>query len=238
MGRLWALAVATAAAIFLSCFFLWNAHSMYRVDAARISARIHRRLAFGFSIDIAAPVSRAPEKLGAGIVLLALAAVLWLVWQHRAHTVVRRLDDRRLRFGPVTGPGSWFVPVANLALPPVAHGELASGVDVATSGVRRRLPVVAIVVWWGLVLTGVGALLLGLALTPAHPVLLSARRADHDLSHAYAYLTLAGLAAMFCVLVITRRIAWDELRVVRSHGRSQVWMGWGRGTASPDAEEG
>jgi len=238
-GRLWLLAAGTAGAVVVFCLYLWNAHSMYAAHAQHHIDRIHEQLAIGRSIRVPALIAVRPERFNEGVVVFVLAAALWLGWQCWAHVMVRRLSSKRPRFSPLTGPASWFVPVANLVLPPVVHTELLYGSDAdgRESLGRGRVALAAMVVWWGLMITGLVWLVVGYGVQPTPPTLVPAVRFEHDMSAAYAYLTLSGLAGVVSVLLITRRISWNELRV-RSRRREQVWMSWPRGTRGAGTGEG
>ena len=85
-----------------------------------------------------------------GVVALGIAAIAWLVWQHRAHANLRPLGAGELRFTPGWAVGWWFVPFANLVRPPQAVSELVRASDPAGGTVEHRgRPTPRIVwVWW------------------------------------------------------------------------------------------
>ena len=68
--------------------------------------------------------SRVQVATTVGNALLVLAAVAWLVWQHRGHRNLARLGVRQLRFAPGWAVGWRFVPIANLWKPFQAIREL------------------------------------------------------------------------------------------------------------------
>ena len=72
------------------------------------------------------------ENRAAGIETVLLFVILaaglaWLMWQHRAQSNLRALGTQGLRFTPGWVVGWWFIPVANLALPPQTMSELWKG---------------------------------------------------------------------------------------------------------------
>jgi len=77
---------------------------------------------------------------------LVVTAVVWLIWQHRAHANLSGLGATQLRFTPGWAVGWWCVPLANLVKPFQTMRELwkASG---DTYG-WPALPTTALVGWW------------------------------------------------------------------------------------------
>jgi hypothetical protein len=94
---------------------------------------------------------RARALLNTELVLLLIAGIAWLVWQHRSQRLLsERLEAPGLRFTPGWAVGWWFVPLANLGVPPVAVSELwraSGGADGPGSPWRAR-PVPAALRWW------------------------------------------------------------------------------------------
>jgi hypothetical protein len=58
------------------------------------------------------------------LIVFIVTAVMWCVWQHRAHTNAIQLSGGGLRFTPGWAVGWWFIPVANLWKPFQAVREL------------------------------------------------------------------------------------------------------------------
>src|SRR5207247_3641963 len=65
----------------------------------------------------------------AQVVVLALAAIAFLRWLHRAHRNVVELGATDLRCGPGWAVGIWFVPIANLWRPKQVIDEVWRAID-------------------------------------------------------------------------------------------------------------
>jgi hypothetical protein len=87
------------------------------------------------------------------VILTVAVAVLWAIWQYRAHANVRALVPGA-RFRPLWGLASWVIPGANLVLAPLAMRELwrASNPDVEDWRRARTTPLLWL--WWLLILAG------------------------------------------------------------------------------------
>jgi hypothetical protein len=85
------------------------------------------------------------------------AAVMWLVWQHRAHRNLAALGSSNLRFKPGWAVGWWFIPIANFALPYLTMRELWKASEPASGAIDWRgvktTPLLWL--WWGGLLAGV-----------------------------------------------------------------------------------
>ena len=85
----------------------------------------------------------------AGLVSIA-TIVVWLVWQHRAHSNLRPLGARNLRFTPGWVVGWWFIPFMNFAMPYLTMRELMKASDPAGGAAdwpARRTPSL-LPLWW------------------------------------------------------------------------------------------
>jgi hypothetical protein len=65
-------------------------------------------------------------------------AVLWLVWQFRAHSNLAALGSANLRFKPGWVVGWWFIPIANFAVPYLTMRELWKASDPASGALDWR----------------------------------------------------------------------------------------------------
>ena len=175
------------------------------------------------------------------IALAVVAIVAWLVWQYDAASVARRLSARPLRFSPWFGILAWAIPVANVVLPPIVHGELLlrSNPEEGAGGRPRRWPLTLVVVWWGLLVTAMVFIVRAVVFFPSGPGtdFRHNHHRDHLLKTGGLFLLLAGIAAVAMITWISVRLSRREMRV-KSLGRSQVWMRWRGRTAGPEAGEG
>ncbi len=100
------------------------------------------------------------DRLALAGVLSALifiaTAVVWVVWQYRAHANLRSLGADDLRYRPGWVVGWWFIPVANTAMPYLTTRELHKASDPDAGAIdwkgRRTWPVLWM--WWGAWLLG------------------------------------------------------------------------------------
>jgi hypothetical protein len=78
--------------------------------------------------------------------LFLATAVVWLAWQHRAHSNLRAAGVPHLAFTPGWAVGWWFVPFANLVKPFQATREVWK----ASSGnaAWQMLPTWPVIGWW------------------------------------------------------------------------------------------
>lgn len=84
-----------------------------------------------------------------GLLWLA-SAVVWLVWQYRAHSVLRRFHaPGELRFTPGWAVAWWLIPLANLVQPYRVFRELLHRSAPTASRRTARLNL-----WWGLWIAG------------------------------------------------------------------------------------
>src|SRR5437667_12701875 len=133
------LVLAGVVSVFAIDYITYDLHTLYDLAAGSPVAlergRAHTRL---------------QDMSTAFVVVFVLTAVVWLIWQYRAHANLRAIGAQDLRFSPLKGVASWFVPVGNLVLPYLAVGQLWKGshpeAGVADWTARRRTPRVAL--WW------------------------------------------------------------------------------------------
>jgi hypothetical protein len=167
--------------------------------------------------------ARLTNMARAAIVLGVAAAALWLLWQYRAHANLAVTSVRKPRFRPVPGVASWFVPLGNLILVPLAMDDLWHSSDphagAAGSWRDRFNPLVWL--WWASFLT---ALVLA---ARASVIALGADTAEQLMArdHAFRIVAIAGLpaamAAAAMIGMLNSRLALAE-GAWRFHG----WRKW------------
>jgi len=156
------------------------------------------------------------------LVILSLAvAVLWLVWQYRAHSNVRTLVPGT-HFRPLWALASWLIPVANLLLPPLAVRELwrVSNPDVEDWRRARTTPLLWL--WWMLVLAG-----LSLGVWSLLPVL-GGRVTTSDLFVRDHRAVIAGGVGIVAAVAAALLFALLQGRMVLKEDRVRLgdWKGW------------
>ena len=148
---------------------------------------------------------------------------------------VGQVSWRPLRFSPWFGILAWAIPVANVVLPPIVHGELLlrSNPEEGAGGRPRRWPLTLVVVWWGLLVTAMVFIVRAVVFFPSGPGtdFRHNHHRDHLLKTGGLFLLLAGIAAVAMITWISVRLSRREMRV-KSLGRSQVWMRAARPTTS------
>src|SRR6266498_1541677 len=155
------------------------------------------------------------------VVLSAAVAVLWFVWQYRAHANMRALVPGT-RFRPLWGLASWVIPGANRALAPMAMRELwrASNPDVEDWRRARTTPLLWL--WWLLILAG-----LSLAAFAMLPVTRGSVTSpdlfvrDHRAVPAAGLGIVAAVAAALLFGLLQGRMVLKEDRV-----RLGAWKAW------------
>jgi len=82
-------------------------------------------------------------------VILA-AGIVWLVWQHRAHSNLSSLGVAGLKYTPGWAVGWWFIPFANVVLPFLTVRELWKASDPESGSTewlaQRTIPLLGF--WW------------------------------------------------------------------------------------------
>lgn len=120
-----------------------------------------RRLALAASIGIAIvcainvwstfinqpadPDAQLSAALGQYAALL-VAGVLFVAWLGRARRNLVEFKGEARAFGPGWTVGAWFIPIANLVLPPLVTADVAKGST--TDPATRRKLVALVWVWW------------------------------------------------------------------------------------------
>jgi hypothetical protein len=148
--------------------------------------------------------------IGRTVGVLALAsAILWLIWQYRAHANLRAIEPTRAHVRPAMSVVMWLIPVLNAPLSLWAIRELwrvgDPDAEPARPGERRRRRWTSPLVWawWITFFTTVWLAVTGLAQAPrtgASPEELIAR--DHWLFAA----ALVGIAAAVLAIVLVNSI--------------------------------
>jgi hypothetical protein len=84
------------------------------------------------------------------IIVIAVTAIPWLLWQYRAHANLRALGVSGLKYSPGWAVGWWFIPFANIVLPFLVMRELWKASDPEASSLdwmaRRATPLLGL--WW------------------------------------------------------------------------------------------
>jgi len=153
--------------------------------------------------------------------LAASVAILWLVWQYRAHANLRAMVPG-MRFRPVAAVLLWLVPVVNLVGPPLALRELWKASDVDHEDWRKTWTTPLLWLWWLVLLA---SLALGWwALAPTwhdRPTLEELLVRDHRAVIAAGVGVLSSLAAAVLFVLLHLRITGREDRVMAGQ-----WRGW------------
>jgi hypothetical protein len=163
----------------------------------------------------------------AAIVVGALAAITWLVWQFLAHAKARALSGRKGMLVPALGVLSWAIPGLNLVAPPLVMWAMlrASDPDAASPGEKvRRWSSLLILPWWAGWLTG--GWLLFIAFRPVidgNPTYSELITRDHFAIAA----SLVGIGTTVLAIVllhmVNARQVLKEDRLMFRH-----WVGWSR----------
>jgi hypothetical protein len=82
---------------------------------------------------------------GSSLVVLTLV-VIWLVWQHRAHSNLVALGLMKGGISPALGVVAWFIPIANLVLPMLVTREIWSRSERLEPPAKTSHP--AFFLWW------------------------------------------------------------------------------------------
>ena len=156
------------------------------------------------SIDEAVASDNRVEAIGGWtLIALLVTAVLWCIWQHRAHSNLRAFGRIGLAYTPGWAVGWWFIPFANLWKPLGAMSELwkASEPTDDPNGWWRARPWWVLGLWWA---CWIGGNLLD--------VVASAMQQESDLSTVASsdivavIARLVEIAAAICAVLILRDI--------------------------------
>jgi hypothetical protein len=156
------------------------------------------------------------------LLLGAIVAVLWLVWQYRAHANLRVLVPGT-RFRPVVGVALWLIPVVNLVGPPLAIRELWRASHPERQDWRKAWTTPVLWLWWLSVLCAVG--LAWWALAPAwhaHPTRQDLFVRDHRAVIATGIAILSAVLAAILIVLVQGRVTQRE-DLVRGDGKWRDW---------------
>jgi hypothetical protein len=220
--------VTMAVSVFLGLF---AAALLFAVDFMLAQLADLPFLRDGFPIsDLEIAINHARMTgIGRAVALLTVVtAVLWLIWQYRAHANLRSLRLPRTRFSPPAGVVAWIVPVVNLVLPLLAIRELWRVPDPDTGaeapGAHRGRSWTSPLVWgwWASFLAMVALAEQGFSQAPrsnASPEQLIAR--NHWLIPA----CLVGMAAAVLAIFLVNRIV-GRIQLKEDQVRFPGWEAW------------
>jgi len=150
-------------------------------------------------------------------VVVAITALIWLVWQYQAHRELRMLAPRA-RFSPATAMVAWVIPVVNLLAPCGAHEELMLRGDPeeGAAGAGRRIwPASFVVLWWLLFLASVAIVVAAMVAPPIDAgTRLGWVHGDRMLARAM-WIPIAG------ALIGALMVFWIDVRLSRKRGRAE-----------------
>jgi hypothetical protein len=163
---------------------------------------------------------------GFAFVFLAAAGIVWLVWQHRAHSNLRALGASGLRFEPAWAVAWWFIPFANIVFPYLTMRELLKASDPSSGAVdwqARPTPPV-LVAWWAAWLARIPFSVLAVAAAPRlhHTVAQLLHREYFSLGLDVVTLVGAVLAILLAREVDARQ-AGKEARVSAYRSSVTAW---------------
>jgi hypothetical protein len=156
------------------------------------------------------------------VILGAVVAMLWLLWQYRAHANLRAIVPGT-RYHPLLAVALWFVPGVNLIGPLLAVRELWRASHPERADWRSTWTTPLLWLWWGLVLSS--AALGWWALSPvwhANPTLQELYVRDHRAVIAGGVGMLAALTSAAVIAVVNRRVSQRE--DLAALGKD--WRGW------------
>jgi hypothetical protein len=140
---MWAVAlVALTSILAVVAAGMWAAHigTLHNLENGRVSAA-HAQS----SEDRAAAL-----ELVLIYLMVPLTGIAWLMWQHRAHRNLPALGSQNLRFTPGWVVGWWFIPFANIVMPPRTMNELWKASDPNVGAVDWKAVATSPVLplWW------------------------------------------------------------------------------------------
>jgi uncharacterized protein DUF4328 len=153
------------------------------------------------SFDEAAASNDRVDAIGTWTVIVFLVTgVLWLIWQHRAHSNLRSFGRIGLRYTPGWAVGWWFIPFASLWKPLGAMSELwkASAPIDEPEAWRKRKGWWPLGVWWA---CWIGGNLLDLAVVPLRDPTDLGSVASSDLIAVGSHLVETA-AAVFAIVIL------------------------------------
>ncbi|HEY3210978.1 MAG TPA: DUF4328 domain-containing protein [Actinomycetota bacterium] len=161
----------------------------------------------------------------AAMVVGALAAITWLVWQFLAHANARALSGRKGKLVPALGVVCWIIPGVNFILPPFVMQDMLRASDPDSVSSKGRLggwASLVVLLWW----TGwlVGGALLYVAFLPVlegHPTPSDLITRDHfAIAASLVAIPTALLGAVLLHQVNARQVLKEDRLVYRE------WVGW------------
>jgi hypothetical protein len=191
---------------------------------------LHRYLNGQTSITEVNNATSSANNIGvlAGLVMLA-AAVLWLVWQHRAQANLPGLGAMGMKYSPGWAVGWWLIPVAWWVMPFRTMRELwlASGPDAGAAdwGTRRLTPLIPL--WWAFWIIRWVLGVISAVTTSSDPGQPMFTYTPQQLVHRVTWgiwsdvaLIAAGVFAVLVIRDIDRRQRERRARVQGWHGQS------------------
>jgi hypothetical protein len=87
---------------------------------------------------------------GLVVLIVLVAGIIWLVWQHRAHSNLRALGAAQLKYTPGWAVAWWLIPIANIVMPYLIVRELykASNPDAGSVDWAARGGAGIVGLWW------------------------------------------------------------------------------------------
>jgi len=159
------------------------------------------------------------------VVLGALTAITWLIWQFLAHANAKALSGRGEWLMPAMGVACWFVPGFNLILPPLIMRSLFRTSDpdaVSAEGTRRGRSSLLVWPWWIGWVTG--WVLLYFAFRPVFdgdPTFSELITRDRfAIAAGLVAIPTAALGAILLHLVNSRQVMKEDRLIYRE------WVGW------------
>lgn len=163
----------------------------------------------------------------AAIVVGALTAVTWLVWQFMAHVNARTLSGRQGKLVPALGVLCWLIPGLNVIVPPVVIQGILRASDPDSVSSRGRLggwTSLAVLLWWLGWLVGLALLYVAfLPVIDGHPSPSELITRDHfAIAAGLVGIPTAVLAAVLLHQVNARQVLKEDRLVYRD----REWVGW------------
>ena len=148
-----------------------------------------------------------------GAIAVLVTAIVWFVWEFRAHANLRAARLSGLQYSPGWAVGWWFVPFANLVMPFAAVRELWKASDSRDDWWKTRTwPVVG---WWwaSYLLAGVVGTVGSITSDQESPRISGLIATDMWIIAAQIVVVIAAVLAILIVRSVVRR--QDALLLVR-----------------------
>jgi hypothetical protein len=169
------------------------------------------------------PVAAGPGEIVVGLLAggIGIAAiVMWLVWQHGAHSNLAALGASGLKFRPGWAVGWWFIPLANGAMPYLTMRELRKASDSAAGAIdwraRRAPPLLWL--WWAACLVYIVLAFAAASLVVSAPAAVSLWEARDVLLIVAA--VVYAIAASLAILVVRDITSNQEAK----HRKLSSWI--------------